>query len=489
MIDDDLYKIATDELNSDARKPDVWARACALASDDHDEARFLYTNLRVEEMLNKDGKQRTFSTSDKHRTTSLQGATASQAANKDKAVSNSSDTVDTLESVSNSSVAPIASSRAGVDSQKAPLPTEELDDFEIGDLDAPTSASGTDALSDKVVEFDDETMAEIAALSAENAADTDARSGIAAAQKTDGQISNAVADTGDTIASVFGESAANREQNSSLDHETVVALESATGTHSATGTKSTPAYNSSSSFEASAANTSFDSAPTDDSVHVSDYAQQPSASDVDAHQIENDTQQKLTDLDATAEASRADSDYAAQTDTVPESQNHSSSMAHTDLADADQSIDFDSTLGLSSELDTGIGKSFMVFNQHGALKAVKRGVSWPALFFTFPWLLSKALIGTALVYAILWLVSLGGLFVTANRWLSAGADASMNIKLWTGAFALLAIFGLLYIPFRYGNQWVAKKLQNRGFEYEGSVSAENKLEAVDRLIRYNQENS
>ena len=54
MIDEELYKRATEELDSDARKPDVWTRACALASDDHDEARFLYTNLRVEEMLNKD---------------------------------------------------------------------------------------------------------------------------------------------------------------------------------------------------------------------------------------------------------------------------------------------------------------------------------------------------------------------------------------------------------------------------------------------------
>ena len=51
MIDEELYELAADELNSDRRKSDIWARACALASDDHDEARYLYTNLRVEEML------------------------------------------------------------------------------------------------------------------------------------------------------------------------------------------------------------------------------------------------------------------------------------------------------------------------------------------------------------------------------------------------------------------------------------------------------
>ena len=51
MIDEELYQFATDELNSDRRDTELWNRACALARDDHDEARFLYTNLRVEELL------------------------------------------------------------------------------------------------------------------------------------------------------------------------------------------------------------------------------------------------------------------------------------------------------------------------------------------------------------------------------------------------------------------------------------------------------
>ena len=51
MIDEELYQQAADELNSDRRRPHLWARACALASDDHDEARYLYTNLRVEELI------------------------------------------------------------------------------------------------------------------------------------------------------------------------------------------------------------------------------------------------------------------------------------------------------------------------------------------------------------------------------------------------------------------------------------------------------
>lgn len=53
MIDEELYQQAADELNSDRRIPHIWARACALASDDHDEARYLYTNLRVEELISE----------------------------------------------------------------------------------------------------------------------------------------------------------------------------------------------------------------------------------------------------------------------------------------------------------------------------------------------------------------------------------------------------------------------------------------------------
>ena len=51
MIDEELYQQAADELNSDRRNPHIWARRCALASDEHDEARYRYTKLRVEELM------------------------------------------------------------------------------------------------------------------------------------------------------------------------------------------------------------------------------------------------------------------------------------------------------------------------------------------------------------------------------------------------------------------------------------------------------
>ena len=64
MIDEELYQQAADELNSDRRRPHIWARACALASDDHDEARYLYTNLRVEELIAEREKATTGSSPD-----------------------------------------------------------------------------------------------------------------------------------------------------------------------------------------------------------------------------------------------------------------------------------------------------------------------------------------------------------------------------------------------------------------------------------------
>jgi len=249
-----------------------------------------------------------------------------------------------------------------------------------------------------------------------------------------------------------------------------------------------------------------------------------SSTNVDASNIYSNSVSDIEDLDATsdatsdaayADATLADpAAFAANDDAAPEHQDvqrqiqqelrqqaptdqqttttivrtdhvGSDQLVDEDASDSDHLIDEDVSIGTTSALDTGVGRAFMVFNRHGNLKGIKRGVSWPALFFTFPWLLSKALFGTAILYGCLWLVSLGGLLVSVNRWIVAGANASIDIKLWAGAFAILVIVGLLYIPFRYGNRWVAEKLQKRGFRYEGSVSAENKLDAIDRLLEYN----
>ncbi len=403
MIDEELYKIATDELNSDDRKPDVWARACALASDDHDEARFLYTNLRVEEMLNKDGKQRTFSATRRSADSNLSDA----------------DKLDTLELSLEDTQAP-ESGRTGQSSSSAPLPIDDILGFDENATDVPASvagnaqnSSGSDDLGEAIDELD--------ALAAEN-------------RNSDGALSNL---TGEAIVKP------------------------------ATTTNATDAdvFNSSEYITGSIAE-------SEDELLLPETQRTNALSSNLQRQAD-----EMGEEDEHAEVQPAvQTPSVEQLDQLPEQE-----TIRPDYADGDI-LDDTGTLHLDSDLDDGIGKSYMVFSRNGAMKAIKRGVSWPALFFTFPWLLSKALFGTALIYGCLWLVSLGGLYVTGSQWLNAGADATMAIKLWTMAFALLALIGLCYIPFRYGNRWLAEKLQNRGFEFESAVSAGNKNAAVNKLL-------
>lgn len=49
--EDALYRRAEQELDDGSRDMEVWRRACGMASRDHDEARFLYQTLRVEQWL------------------------------------------------------------------------------------------------------------------------------------------------------------------------------------------------------------------------------------------------------------------------------------------------------------------------------------------------------------------------------------------------------------------------------------------------------
>ena len=396
MIDEELYKRATEELDSSDRKKDVWARACALASDDHDEARFLYTNLRVEEMLNTDGKQRTFSTSRHRRDNDLSSA----------------DKLDSLDlSVDDDS--PV-SHRSGLSTDATPLPTLEASEQRS------SSVAGTQTMSNEIVAFDDETMAELDSLSRKNDNTEFALSGI-----TGSQINPSVVrepDSSDIISEVID------SPNERVDAKVLSPEEKRTTelAHKLERQAESMAY-------------------SDDSV------------------------------DALPKLESATADL--------ESVNELTSEIRNDYADS-TILDDDVTLEFDADDNVG-GRAFMVFSRHGVIKAIKRGVSWPALFFTFPWLLSKALIGTAIVYGFLWLVTLAGLYTAGTGWLDAGDQASLGIKLWTAAFAALAIIGLLYIPFRYGNRWVAEKLQNRGFQFEASINAGSKREAVNRLMETN----
>lgn len=353
MIEEDLYKKAGDELNSDQRKADIWARACALASDDHDEARYLYTNLRVEQML-EDRK--------------AQGL-------------------------------PDLKSRAATqnDTESTFL---ELDDENAAKGPVWQSASPT---------------------------------------------ATAVAETETALAI---DDLLDLDENDTID--TSVGVLSPTST---TG--------------------------NDNDTYQS---QRNAAAIYDAEPLELDAQDAQIALPEDQKAEALAIDLKRQVGAIGHEGAIESVRADYDDTD-DMSPDIMGAPALS-ELETGPGQPYLVFGRSGATKAIKQGVSWPALFFTFPWLVSRQLFGTAIVYALLWSVLVAGLLFTGFTWLDSGAAATTDMRLWTLAFGLLALVGLFFIPFIYGNSWVARKLLKRGYELKSVVKAKSRNDAISRLIRY-----
>ena len=130
------------------------------------------------------------------------------------------------------------------------------------------------------------------------------------------------------------------------------------------------------------------------------------------------------------------------------------------------------------------GKLFSVYRRDQKAQAVKSGVSWSALFLTLPYLLYRRLFGTALAYVALWIIVIGGLVFSALAWVDAGASVTPIVQAATIGFALLAFIGLLYLPFRYGNEWRADKLENRGFELVALAKAKNPGKAIARARRH-----
>ena len=100
------------------------------------------------------------------------------------------------------------------------------------------------------------------------------------------------------------------------------------------------------------------------------------------------------------------------------------------------------------------------------LKAVKRGISFPAFFFTWIWALIKGLWITAFLLIIL-SFALG--IILQKAAFSTPHQHSISI-LYSIIVAL--VFGL------YGNEWVRRKLRKQGYQRIKTVIAKNKEEAI-----------
>jgi len=483
MIDEELYELAAAELNSDKRKPQLWARACALASDDHDEARYLYTNLRVEELLTeREAPPHSTVSSDVAGTPdfdpSMSADTESPADTAELTDSLShgddSSTEDPFDNLRlqpmDGAEAPVASSQTGIDSSPTEnsLSLDELQEFSAGDDSRPTSIHTEQRLDlhDADVELDPSSVMQM------NDAEPGALSSIDGRLRSDADDADleseiAALGDGDSTAKIPSSEVSWLDEKIRAERE--AAERETRRVANETDSLAEDLVRQTAEFERD----------TGVATVAATAADEPSNS-LDAH-AEADIE---ADMDAVIDAesnSAADADTAADTgaDTaLIETHVQDAGDYQHDSIERAEVDDF-------AQLRVGGRKNFLVYSHFaGKSRAVKQGGSWPALFFTFPWLLSRGMLGTALLYALLWIVLLSALLWTGLAWLDAGADASMATKLWTVGFAALAVIGLLYIPFRSANTWYARKLERRGYEFQSDVSANNPRQAVNRFLDY-----
>src|SRR5437773_765448 len=99
-------------------------------------------------------------------------------------------------------------------------------------------------------------------------------------------------------------------------------------------------------------------------------------------------------------------------------------------------------------------------------KAVKRGFSWPAFFFTWVWAFFKRM----------WLA--GGVLLLLSTGLTL-----LSLELVQVAPVFFACLGLVFqlILGLNGNSWLVKALEYRGFGYLCSITAKSPTDALAKL--------
>lgn len=596
MIDEDLYQQAADELNTDKRRPHIWARACALASDDHDEARYLYTNLRVEELIaeretsgessspaaaadgdsadaslalepldfDEDSPQSVSTPSgiDQNPSPEVSALTLNSASSGDQ---------DEFESVQSRNFQDSFDNKASSDDQ-ASLDelslhddfldetinlTSELDGtavFELDKADAPdiddTLDNDGDAEKPAEISADEELEALLGGVYEGGApvkTDIDDSEAVMTADFSD--VSGAHKALDDDLAwleddqPTLGDGTDNRdplqedsddEDDTDDDSLTLSDFEDTEGlvkeleekaeailgeTHAPLSTTDQTDTQGSEEDQLSLVLDAEGSVSDSKSVAAdkTDAAVAHDDSGLDSifDSIENEADEALTRVAAREQTEEADAratdveqdqpaDSATEFDDIDEqidehasgtadhSEDRLSAAAMTAAAGTavagmagagsaikspdisavsarpagSSSVASAQTLELPLDLTAArsSGTRYSVFRRDTQAQAVKQGASWTALFLTLPFLIYRHLFGTALVYAILWLILAGGLLISGLAWLDAGSAASLAVKASTVGFAVLAVIGLLYLPFRHANQWREDKLEQRGFE-------------------------
>lgn len=535
MIDEELYQQAAAELNTDRRRAHIWARACALASDDHDEARFLYTNLRVEELIaerdaggspaagiNASSQDDIL---DHDTTLALEpeniiedlGDAPSQFDNNDDFLLSDTDDISTS-----------TSTRTGVDSKnsdnnddllellptgldlESPLDdTAELDSTSVIDMDSTALAEFQASLpAEEFDAFNSQTVASMDeandAMSLDSAlSPIDGLPDIESLNKNAPRQSQALQQNNDDLSDLLDDvypagKVADNSPDNELEGVLTADFSDASGTQAILvdddldwlDDEVTPqdtdkpmvAYQS-------------ESAEHDDTDRFTQELERQAdempgqQSDVVAHEVpgqpdmspaarpdksvRNDVIEPESDIAAAATAAAATiAGVGAATAAA------ASNDKRTEPAAAS------STQAHPQDLSgSGSGTHYSVYRRDQNMQAVKEGVSWSALIMTLPFLIYRQLFGTAIMYTIMSAILLTGTLVLGLAWFDAGISATPLIKGGAIGFALLSVIGLFFLPFQYANSWRGDKLENRGFELIAEVRAKNPGKAIAQARR------
>lgn len=410
LQEEELYRLATEELNGPERRKDLWKRAVALATDDHDEARYLYTNLRVEEMLAEREQQLGFNAAASGR--------------------------------------PILQGHDEPSSESTPEPL-------LSDVSPSHDALGLDDLSDELEQ---------------NRRDQQ-REQIEKARRYS-ELNQPSADQTLQL-----------EKTPQQDVDLTGGLDVTQATH----------------LDKSAADITYaqilEEQPHDNESSADQTLNMTAAATGAESQFESD----MDDIDRTLDQLDMENvEFGHLRQAAPDA------IEDDALLDDNPEIDLDEranqTLDITRHLDDTldatdiplpgdppqvlIGNGRKLYNifsdSEGKLLAVKNGISWPAMFFTLPWLLLKKLWGTAIVYlALLALVVLGGIALALH--IDATTQWTNSLRLITAAFVTLSVIGVVLLPLLLGNGWVRRKLERRGMISHGVLRANSSDHALQQL--------
>ena len=454
MQEDDLYKLATDELNSRNRKADLWARACALATDDVDEARYLYTNLRVEELALEHNVE----------TGLAMDQSSPDAGSLDVEESGDVTSMEDLTASLHADDTNFSSGSGTTPAQVALARAEQKGSDTFSVFEAENSVDGTAAhppLEDKLSSSDGELTLSLAPAGEEFFKDDPEDAELALGDLTKQAGNNhdntihidAEMDKTQLQAAVAAE--ADPESGGSASAELLADLmvepseEAKQGGKPGSIAAALAATAAASGTAVAAAATTEKDAAEPNSIEDHNATVQLSESSADstaAADADNGLQDDTDSVQVADEAIVAGSPAVAASGTLY--------SREEDLVEQDPE---NNPYGIYSD-------------EEGVVTAVRQGgENRKAMLLTQVWFLSRGMWGMSLVYALMSLVLVVGLAILIPRCFANGATSADYLV--TAGFVALALIGWFYLPYKFGNDWYELAIRKKGYNLQAVVDA------------------